>query len=387
MRRLRIAVDAHRLVCQPLTSGATYLDALVREWQASENAPELDLLVPYRPPDAFAQQAPYTNSGVRLVYPTQPGNPILRYREQALWQQRSIPALLRQHRPDVYFSPFHFTPQLPLGLRMVTAIHDLCFLGEPFFSLGHIINRVEMYSACIRSRRLICVSEFTAEMLARWAPRAARRSTVVHNGLSGKTLPMEEAKELLRSLSPDLVPQEYLLWIGHLTFRKNPELLFDIFAAYHQRFPTHKFVVVALRAAHDELQNLARARGLESALRVFSAVENKTRDAIYRCALALVFPSRCEGFGFPVLEAMYQGCPAFASRKGPAREMVGGLLPMAAGLTVEAFMTALGRYLAMSGSERQDLSAALIARASNFSSKAMAAGTLKVLQAAAGRIA
>ena len=79
---------------------------------------------------------------------------------------------------------------------------------------------------------------------------------------------------------------------------------------------------------------------------------------------------------------MYQGCPAFAYRKGPARELVGGLLPMASELTEAAFMTALDRYLAMSEAERQALGAALIARAGNFSSKAMAEGTLKVLQAA-----
>ena len=245
MRRLRIAVDAHRLACGPRTSGATYLDALVREWHAFDNAPELDLLLPYELPTAFTQQSAYQGPRVKLVYPAQPVNPMLRYREQFLWQQRSIPALLRQRRPDVYFSPFHLTPQRPFGLRMVTAVHDLCFLGEPFFSLGSIINRMEMYSACIRARRLICVSEFTAGMLARWAPRAAQRSTVVHNGVSGGTLPIEEAKELLRALSQELAPQEYLLWIGHPSSRKSPELLFDIFAAHRQRFPTHKLVVVA----------------------------------------------------------------------------------------------------------------------------------------------
>ncbi len=384
MRGLRIAVDAHRLVCSPQTSGATYLGALVAEWLTYPNAPELDLLVPFKPELSFSAQPVYAHPKVRLLSPSRAVNPVARFRSQILWQQSVIPGLLRQSRPDVYFSPFHLTPQLPWRIKMVSAIHDLCCLFEPFFSRASLIHRAQLWSACVRATRLICVSEFTYAMLARWSPRWARKAGVVHNGLSGQPLPRAEAEGLLHAACPELVAGEYLLWIGHPTPRKNPELLLAVFQAHHRRYPGHKLVVVAPAAAHSQMRALAQACNVESALRLFSNIDTRTRDAFYRCALALLFPSRCEGFGYPVLEAMLQGCPSFAARRGPAREMLEGILPMAAGLNTEAFTAALDSYLSRPSSEREKLGRLLVERSARFSITAMAAGTMEILERAAG---
>jgi glycosyltransferase involved in cell wall biosynthesis len=118
-------------------------------------------------------------------------------------------------------------------------------------------------------------------------------------------------------------------------------------------------------------------------LRLFSEIDGTTRDALYRCALALVFPSKCEGFGYPVLEAMSQGCPPLTFEKGPASEMVNGIIPLANEPTPPAFSEMLNRYAAMAEPERARIGTDLIARAKIFSPQAMAAGTLAVLRSAA----
>lgn len=380
---VHLAVDAHRLVCEPHTSGATYLKTLLSEWAHLEISPQVDLLLPFQPAPEISRQTPFTYPNIRLIYPAQHVDPIVRYRAQISWQQRTIPNLLRRCRPQVYFSPFHLTPQRPFSLKMVTAIHDLCFLSEPPFSVGSLVHRAEVWSACLRATRFLCVSQFTLKVLRHWAPRIAHKARAVPNGLDNPTIDHQIAAARLRALTPALLPKNYLLWIGHPSPRKNPSLLFAIFKAHHERFPGHKFVIVAPTQAHPQLLAMAKANNLEPALRLFDGVDNQTRDSLYRCALALVFPSICEGFGYPVLEAMLQGCPPFAIENGPAREMLDGLLNLPAEFTPQAFTGAMQSFWDLPPSEQDRVSAGLIAHGGRFSGKNMAAGTLQVLREAA----
>src|SRR5213596_1338188 len=158
MTPFRIAVDAHRLVCEPRTSGSTYLGTLLREWERIAPDVEVVLLVPSKPgPEAH----PILESASPRRHLATPGSechPARRFRSQVHWQQVVIPSLLRQCQPHIYFSPFHLTPFLPLRVRMVTTIHDLCFLCEPVLSAGSLIHRAQAVSACVRARKLICVS-------------------------------------------------------------------------------------------------------------------------------------------------------------------------------------------------------------------------------------
>jgi len=383
MTPFSIALDAHWLIFTPKTGGTTYLNPLISEWIKCEEVAEIQLLLPCAPKTDWAGQPFLASKKVRLFFPKTEVHPLASYRAQFFWQQRGVPALLRQSRPDVYLSPFHLTPQLPPGLPMVTTIHDLCFFMEPRWSQGSIIHGAQLWSACLRARRLVCVSDFTFQALSRWSPRFARKATVVHSGIETRTLPVNEAEERVNSLKADLRPQTYLVWVGLPSARKNPELLFNIFGAHHERFPGHKFAVVAPAKSHDELRALARANGILTQLRLFSEIDAPTRDALYCCALALVFPSKCEGFGYPVLEAMGQGCPPLTFEKGPASEMVNGIIPLAREATPKAFSEMLNRYAAMTETERARIGADLIARAKIFSPTTMAAGTLAVLRSAA----
>lgn len=59
---------------------------------------------------------------------------------------------------------------------------------------------------------------------------------------------------------------------------------------------------------------------------VLPRVSSCERDAFYRLARCLLFCSRCEGFGYPLVEAMRQGCPVIAAKETPASEITGGLV-------------------------------------------------------------
>jgi len=142
-----------------------------------------------------------------------------------------------------------------------------------------------------------------------------------------------------------------------------------------------QIVVVAPAATQEQVRALAQSSGVLAGAAAVSGINDLTRDALYRCAQALVFPSRCEGFGYPVLEAMFQGCPPYPSRTVRRarwwKACAAGGEP-----SPPAFLDVLGWCATQSGAGRDRVEADLILRRA-ISSKAMADGTLDVLKQAA----
>jgi glycosyltransferase involved in cell wall biosynthesis len=377
MSAFHIAVDAHWLVCRPSSGISTYLRGLLNGWAQSEEDLRVDLIVPFRPEPV--SEVLLTHPKFRLVAPSRPMNPIASYRAQVYWQQLGVPSLVRRDKPDVYLSPFHLTPLALPGVRVVSTIHDVCFFSEPRFSRGRWLHTGQLWSACLRASRLICISHATHRALAEWSPTIGAKATVVHNGFEGRTIPSEKARAVVGQLDGSLIPQQYLLWVGIPCDRKNLGLLFEVFSAHQRRFPAHRFVIVTPTEFHAQIQAIAKWAGVETSVRIYS-VDNATRDALYRCALAFIFPSSCEGFGYPALEAMVQGCPVVSLQRTAMQELLEGIIPLAAELTTAAFIEILSACLSLSEAGREAVGRRLIERAAHFSSREMAAKTLEILK-------
>jgi glycosyltransferase involved in cell wall biosynthesis len=362
---------------EPNTSGATYLRSLLREWQKLQIPPRVLLLLP-RLPEESADPLFFAPC-VQCVAPKRPCFPASRFLRQVEWQQWVIPALLGRHRPDVYISPFHLTPQFPLGIKMLTVIHDLCFLGDTPFSLGSILHRMQMWSACCRAQRLVCVSRFTAAVLKQWWPAVSGRAYVVHNGFLNCYMSAADAGRILGETDGGMIPDSYFLWIGTPGPRKNTVGLLDAYALYvRQGQPERTLVMVAPESTHAELREMARVRRVEGKVRLIKSIGDDTRDALYRGATALVFPSVCEGFAYPILEAMVQGCPVVAWRKSPAREIVGNSFPLVDNLAPEEIVDRMALAASLTPEGREKTAGQLIERTQHFTTKAMAEGILKL---------
>ena len=299
-----------------------------------------------------------------------------KYRYQLYWQQVIIPRLIARCHPDVYLSPFHLTP-VCTGVPIVTTVHDVCFLNYPMFSLASIVHRSELFSALIRAQRLMCVSHLTLKELSKHSAAAANRAVVVQNGAEHDFLSLDEAVARIRKIG--LSPNDYFLWIGLPSRYKNIELLFEAFATYSRDNPEKKLVIVTPNRVHQLLAEHARQHNVTSYVRLLSPLDAGVLNSLYRCAVALVFPSSCEGFGFPILEAAAQGCPSVAYSQTPASEILGGAIPLADELSVSSFVSLMCGYVAMTPADRTIQTDNLRQRASMFSSDRMARQTLSVL--------
>jgi alpha-1,3-rhamnosyl/mannosyltransferase len=130
-------------------------------------------------------------------------------------------------------------------------------------------------------------------------------------------------------------------------------------------------------ATKAELRRSARAHGVGDALKLIGYVDDEELAALYRGASAQLFPSRAEGFGYPVIEAMSSGCPVITSDRSSLAEVAGGAAILLDPEDSDAIAHAIGR-LVEDDVERRRLSVLGSERAKRFSLERMANETLEV---------
>ena len=333
-----ILVDAD-VLGRHRTGDETYVSNLLRELPAV--APELELAAVTRHPELVPP-------GIRPIE--------LAAGSQELRMAWRLPRLLRRLEPALA----HFQHALPLGYRgaAVVTVHDLSFEREAtaMGPVDRLTFKLTVPRAVRRAAHVLTVSERTKRDLIDLYGVPAEKITVTPNGVDPSFGPGEAAGH------------GYVLYVGAIQRRKDPAVALE--AAHAVGLP----LVVAGPEKEPELARSLEAGGAD--LRGY--VEKDELAGLYRGAAAVVLPSRFEGFGLPVLEAMACGTPVVAARE-PALEEVGGDAALYAG--PGEFADVLRRALG----ERERLSALGLERARGFSWRETARRTAEVYREVLGR--
>jgi glycosyltransferase involved in cell wall biosynthesis len=193
---------------------------------------------------------------------------------------------------------------------------------------------------------ILAVSEFTRRRLVELLGAKADRIAVVGNGVEGAFFDLPHDGEL-----GDFRGELYVVVIGGLTWRKGGDLVLRVAQALEREMPGLHVLI----AGTGESEFDARAAALPN-VKCLGFVETTRMVQLLRGAVAMMFLSRYEGFGIPVLEAMAAGTPVIASRWGALPEVVGD-----SGLLVDAGnsgeVVAAIKMLAGDMAVRADLSA------------------------------
>jgi len=224
----------------------------------------------------------------------------LHARSQELRMAWTLPRLLRRRRPALA----HFQHSLPLSCPCpaVVTVHDLSFERD-LRMMGRwdrFVFRTVVPRSARRADRVFAVSERTRRDLVDLYAIPERKIVLTPNAVDS-------------AFSPGGRSDGYLLFVGAIQERKNPLAAAD--AAAEVGLP----LVVAGPEKEPALARELRKRGAD--LRGY--VEKPALADLYRRAACLVLPSRFEGFGLPVLEAMACGTPVVATND-PALREVGG---------------------------------------------------------------
>jgi glycosyltransferase involved in cell wall biosynthesis len=245
-----------------------------------------------------------------------------------LWEQVSIPRLLRERCVDVFLAPYNTAPlRLPPGTRLLLVVHDLIFM-EPlppsrslYQNVGRIYRQVVAPHAIRRADLIVTVSRYTAEQLV-------SRFGVDERDV--RIIPVSIGPEWFSGAVEPREPATTVLTVAGEAPSKNLHRALEAFAICRRQMsgsPLRMQVAGVKWEYHRVFQELAHSLGVDDLVEFLPYVSDATMHALYRAADVLLMPSLAEGFGIPALEAMAAGLPV-ASSSATSLPEVGGDAPL-----------------------------------------------------------
>ena len=243
--------------------------------------------------------------------------PVENIYRRVLWEHSRLPGVLKQYPLDLVHFPGSTAPYAYHGRSIVT-IHDTLRFQVPEltpFLLGRYYDLIQR-SIARSGKRVIAVSRTDADVMIDRLGLNPNRVSVVPLGVDDaflRTDPIEPTSER----------KSYLLWAGHPYPHKNISVLLDAIVLLIEReldVPLLRLVGIKTNIRRRLLSELQRLR-ITGHVSVEPPVGHTDMPDVYRGALAFCFPSRCESFGLPVLEAMASGTAAICSDLPCFREL------------------------------------------------------------------
>lgn len=215
---------------------------------------------------------------------------------------------------------------------VLVTCHDLLAvrgaLGEqtdcPASPTGHILQRW-ILRGLQRANAIACVSKATAEDAERIVRRGKSRPEIdvvpLALNFGYAPVPPDLARRKLADLPTLDLNRPFVLHVGSNTPRKNRPGVLRIFARCRDQWNGQ--LVLAGDPLNQKLRALANDLGILDRIVEVRSPSGETLTALYNLASAMLYPSRFEGFGWPIIEAQACGCPVICANSGPLPEVAG----------------------------------------------------------------
>ena len=307
---LRVAVDATAIPAR-LTGAGVYTARLLAAL-AARGGVELDAFVAPHAAGTLAAR------GVRVheVGVAGRGRPA-----RIAWTQLAAGRAARRAGAGLLHG-VHYELPLAAGLPQVVTVHDLTLLTHPEW---HERSKVAYFGwalrrALRRAARVLCVSATTADDLLRVLHVDPSRVDVTPLGTDLAPAPPDQVAAVRERLG---LARPYLLGLGTLEPRKDLPTLIAAFGTLARELP-HDLVLAGLPGwGTGEVAAALAASGVAGRVRLAGYIPEEDKAALFTGAELFAYPSRYEGFGLPVAEAMACGVPVVTTTGGSLPEVAG----------------------------------------------------------------
>ena len=294
----------------------------------TKNHPEHKFLFLFDRP--FSDEFIFSDNVSPLVVGTQARHPFLWY----WWFEQSLPKIFHKEEPDLFLSPDGYL-SLCSSVKSVAVIHDLNFeyypLDIPFIARKYYKKYFQQYAK--KANRIATVSEYSKQDISKTYKVSLDRIDVVYDGANEAFTPIgEEEKKRVKWKYAN--GEEYFLFVGALSPRKNVARLLKAFDEYKKAETSKmKFLIVGEKLfMTSEIENVYSSMKFKGDVDFTGRLGTSELKDVMASAFALTFVPYFEGFGIPIVEAMYCDVPVITSNVTSMPEVAGN-----AGLLVDPF--------------------------------------------------
>lgn len=298
--------------------------------------------------------------------------------DRLVWTQLKLPQIYQKLKSSLLFSPL---PEAPLysNCRFIVTVHDVIPLRFPRrLSPLRYYHRYYVPQVLAQAEHILCNSSATAKDICDFYNIAANKITPI---------PLAHDANNFRLLGEERKNNQnnpYFLYIGRHDLHKNLHRLIAAFAKFKQQSSDYQnyelwFAGSSNKRYTPKMHSQIRELGITRQVKFLEYVSYKELPKIINQAVALVFPSLWEGFGFPVLEAMACGTPVITSNLSSLPEVAGNAAILINPYNSEEITDAM-QQIATDDKLRSHLSIEGIKQANNFSWEKTGQATTEVLK-------
>ena len=275
----------------------------------------------YHPENEYHLYIPYKSltssfkdlSDQQIIYPETPLSKLF----PSLWRSYFLPARLHSDNIQLYHG---LSNEIPFGIhkfkiKSVVTIHDLIFLRHPewYNPIDRLIYKKKTLYSCRNATRIIAISNQTKDDIIEFYKIDPGKIDVVYQGCDPQFYKESSGSGKEEILKKYNLSAGYLLHVGTVQERKN---LLNIVKAIHSGKISKTLVVIGRQTRYArKVKKYISTHNLKN-IRFLENVPNQDLPALYQMASLFIYPSVFEGFGIPILEALYSRIPVITTSGG-----------------------------------------------------------------------
>ena len=233
----------------------------------------------------------------------------------AYWRSFSIMKEVRNLQLDIFHGLSNELPfTLGANVKKVVTIHDLIFKRYPqwYKAIDRKIYDWKFKAACQNADKIIAISEQTKADIIQFYGIAEDKITVVYQTCNDAFKTASTPEQIANVREKYQLPEEFLLNVGTIEPRKNA---LNIVKALHQHKIEMPLYIIGRNTKYaEEIKTYIAQHHLDKQIKILHNVSNEELPVFYDMAKIFIYPSTFEGFGIPIIEALYSNTPVISSQ-------------------------------------------------------------------------
>lgn len=305
---MKIGFDAKRAF-HNLTGLGNYSRSVINSISDTQPESQLYLFTPSIKRNIFNPN----NQNIQTIEPR-------KFINKNYWRLKGVNRKLENLNINIFHG---LSNEIPFGInkKSVVTIHDLLFLKYPKYYnfFDRKIYTFKSKYACEKSSQIIATSNQTKQDIVNYFNVDEKKIKVIYQSCHSDFIKCEENARLIYEFKDEL-RDPYILYVGSIEERKN--LLFLLQALTHMK--DIKLICVGKKTKYySKVQEFIFKNNLINRVSFLNIKDNRKLSLIYQKSRGLIFPSIDEGFGIPIIEAMYSKVPVITSNRSIFKEIAG----------------------------------------------------------------